>query len=471
MSDYGRISKSIVKAIADALRYCNGNEAQYTPRQMPNAVRLLKKRLTQKTITKNGEYIPPSNFDGFDRVIVEVEGGESGGGSEASEAPYNDVIFIDCYGAIVYSYTAAQFSELSAMPENPSRDGLTAQGWNWTLSDAKAYVAKYGKLVIGQMYITDDGKTRIYIRLDKSRLSPYLGLAVNGTATIDWGDGNQSTVTGTSVDAVIKTQHVYASQGEYTITIDVNGSAKIVGDSNLRLSTLITKNSVVANENRCYLNTVQKVEIGRNVDIGNYAFQGCYSISSLAMPRGITGIGEYAICACYGLHGFTIPSGITSIGNYAFSACYGMEHISIPNDVESIGNYSFNTDYNLANVTLPESVETIGGNAFYYCYSLSKIIIPDNVVTIGSNAFNKCYSIVSVLIPSNVTSIDAIAFENCYGIAEIHFHALTPPTIESVNTFTGIPTDCKIYVPTGTLSAYTSALYYPDPATYTYIEE
>lgn len=75
MSDYGRISKAIVKAIADALRFCNGNEAQYTPGQMPNAVRLLKKRLTQKTITQNGVYIPPSNYDGFDRVTVNVEGG------------------------------------------------------------------------------------------------------------------------------------------------------------------------------------------------------------------------------------------------------------------------------------------------------------------------------------------------------------------------------------------------------------
>lgn len=77
MADYGRISKAIVKAIADALRYCNGNEAQYTPGQMPNAVRLLKKRLTQKTITRNGVYIPSSGYDGFDRVTVNVQGGDT----------------------------------------------------------------------------------------------------------------------------------------------------------------------------------------------------------------------------------------------------------------------------------------------------------------------------------------------------------------------------------------------------------
>jgi hypothetical protein len=42
--------------------------------------------------------------------------------------------------------------------------------------------------------------------------------------------------------------------------------------------------------------------------------------------------------------------------------------------------------------------------------------------------------------------------------------------VESSTTFANIPTDCVIVVPTGTLSAYTSATNYPDSATYTYIE-
>ena len=64
------------------------------------------------------------------------------------------------------------------MPANPdhSADGLTAQGWNWTLSDAKTYVAAYGRLDIGQMYITSDGKTHIYIHLEQGRTSPLLGV-------------------------------------------------------------------------------------------------------------------------------------------------------------------------------------------------------------------------------------------------------------------------------------------------------
>jgi hypothetical protein len=36
--------------------------------------------------------------------------------------------------------------------------------------------------------------------------------------------------------------------------------------------------------------------------------------------------------------------------------------------------------------------------------------------------------------------------------------------------FNGIPSDCIIFVPAGSLSAYTSAQNYPSSSTYTYIE-
>jgi hypothetical protein len=68
-----------------------------------------------------------------------------------------------------------------------------------------------------------------------------------------------------------------------------------------------------------------------------------------------------------------------------------------------------------------------------------------------------------------VTSIGNYAFHSNYGIGKIVFKNSTPPTVSS-NTFTNVPTDCKIYVPEGSLSAYTSANYYPSSSTYTYVE-
>lgn len=57
-----------------------------------------------------------------------------------------------------------------------------------------------------------------------------------------------------------------------------------------------------------------------------------------------------------------------------------------------------------------------------------------------------------------------------YSLKEIHFLSATPPTINS-SFESYIPTTCKIYVPTGSLSAYTSASNYPSSSKYTYIEE
>ena len=76
-----------------------------------------------------------------------------------------DVIFYDYDGTVITQYSSAHFAALTELPPNPTHDGLTAKGWNWTLSDAKAYVAEYGKLNIGQMYVPTDGKTKIYITI------------------------------------------------------------------------------------------------------------------------------------------------------------------------------------------------------------------------------------------------------------------------------------------------------------------
>jgi hypothetical protein len=116
-------------------------------------------------------------------------------------------------------------------------------------------------------------------------------------------------------------------------------------------------------------------------------------------------------------------------------------------------------------------VTSIGANAFYTCYSLQSVTIPDTVTSIGNYAFQACYSLPNITIPDSVTSIGSYAFQDCNSLGAIHFKPTTPPTVSNSNAWTSIPTDCKIYVPTGHLSAYTRASNYPSSSTYTYIEE
>ena len=364
------------------------------------------------------------------------------GGGETSNIK-KDVNFYDYDGTIVDSYTASEFANLTAMPDNPTHEGLTSQGWNWSLSDAKTYVADYGKLDVGQMYITDDGKTRIYIKLEEGRLSPYLGFAVDGTVTVEWGDGISQDVTGTSTSTTIYTQHTYTQAGEYVIKLSSSSDIYLQGN-NSKGSFVLSKNSNSINENAVYLNTIKKIELGSTINIGNHAFNSCYSLSSITIPMSITSINNYAFYNCYSLLSIIIPNNITYIGSAAFWACYSLSKASIPNSVTNIGNSVFRNCFILSS-TIITKMDTYW---FTNCYSLSSVTISNNVTSISSSAFLSCYSLSSITIPDSVTSIGSSAFQYCYGMAYYDFSNHTSvPTLIGASAFSGIPSDCQIIVP------------------------
>ena len=352
----------------------------------------------------------------------------SGGNSNATPATFapKDITFYDYDGTIVASWTLEELATKTALPDYPSHEGLTCQGWNWSLADLKA---TNRKMNVGAMYITDDGKTRIYIRLEEGRTSPMLGVCPNGTVTVDWGDGTTpDTLTGTDTMTIKWTpNHAYAAPGQYVITLTVDGTMGFYGFvSNSQYGTILRYSSGSDVRNHVYKNSVQKIEIGSGVTgIGYYTFYGCYSLASITIPNGVTNIGPQAFYACYSLASITIPNSITGIGQQAFYGCYS-----------------------LASITIPNGVTSIEGFAFYDCYSLASITIPNGVTSIEGNAFNKCYSLASITIPNDVTSIGESAFQNCYGVAFYDFSNHTSvPTLANTNAFDNIPADCQIRVP------------------------
>ena len=63
--------------------------------------------------------------------------------------------------------------------------------------------------------------------------------------------------------------------------------------------------------------------------IGNQAFDGCSSLTSLTLPSSVTSIGESAFSGCSGLTSLTLPSSVSSIGESAFSGCSGLSSIYV----------------------------------------------------------------------------------------------------------------------------------------------
>ena len=477
-------SISVTPSVTNTTGYITGSTINGT------AVSVSASELVSGSETKNanGTY----DVTNLAELVVNVP---SGGSAPDPDKP---VKFIDYDGMLLYSYTAQELQALTALPANPSHTGLTAQGWNYTLAQAKTQVTAMGEAIIGQNYVTDDGKTRIYCHFQEGRLAPYLGICPKGTVTVDWGDGSATdTLTGTSLTTVKTVQHTYASAGDYMITLTAaSGTTFAFSGSSTYYSYILRKgtgSTQSKSQSYVYRNTIQKIELGSGANIESYAFYGCYSLSTISIPSGVTSIGSSSFYYCYSLAFIVIPSGVTSISSSSFYGCYGLSNVSIPSVVTSIGGNAFYGCYGLASIIIPSGVTSIssgsfygcfnlstasispgitsiGDNAFYTCYSLASIIIPSGVTSIGSGPFYGCYSLTIIIIHSGVTSIGATAFSNCYGVKEYHLKRTTPPTLSNTNAFNSIQSDCIIYVPKSenqtVLNAYKTAQNWSNFASY-----
>ena len=368
---------------------------------------------------------------------------EAGGGTTPG-AP-GDITFYDYDGTIVTSWTLEELATKTALPDYPSHEGLICQGWNWSLANLKT---TNRKMNVGAMYITDDGTTRIYIRLEEGRTSPMLGVCPNGTVTVDWGDGTTpDTLTGTNTTTVKWTpNHAYAAPGEYVIKLTVDGTMGLNSDSeDESYSSILRYSSGSDTRNSVYQNSVQKIELGNGITgIGNQAFRNCRSLASITIPSGVTSIEISAFYYCCPLASITIPDGVTSIGRQTFYYCYSLESITIPDGVTDIGNYAFDD-----------------------CVSLASITIPNGVTTIKSSAFANCESLASITIPNGVTSIKTYAFYYCGGIAFYDFSNHTSvPALSSTTAFEEIAADCQIRVPAALVDTWKAATNWSTYASY-----
>ena len=118
--------------------------------------------------------------------------------------------------------------------------------------------------------------------------------------------------------------------------------------------------------------------------IGVSAFRGCTSLRSVIGNQFYRVIGQMLlsadgtkVIAYWGENSeVTIPEGVQSIGDGAFKGCDSLTSLTLPSSLQSIGDYAFGCCRSLTSLTLPSSLQSIGDSAFLFCNSLTSICIP-----------------------------------------------------------------------------------------------
>lgn len=353
-----------------------------------------------------------------DDFVNEIDSISGGGG--AVSVPEKDVNFYDYDGTCLYAYTVDEIAALTELPAAPEHEGLISQGWNWTLGELQSLKHK---ATVGACYSTDDGSTRIHIRL---RSDLDLTFSFNAAATvvggilIDWGDGAQETNTATENT---KYTHTYAAVGTYIITISATDGE--------------IKSFRVANDTNADNTTVEAVEIGQNFSLDNSAFRYCGMLQTIILSQGCE-----------------TPEA------YGFSECTAVKAIIFPRDFVFANMYVFYELNRAVTCSLPgKATFKSSADSYFSSSNIEILTFPTSPAaqSIPTEFAGYLKNLLYVCIPASITAISARAFNQCVRLKEIHFLSETPPALAAA-TCLGTPSEGeKIYIPKGSLENYQDA--------------
>ena len=374
----------------------------------------------------------------------------------------SDINFWDYDGTLLYSWTLAELADKIELPPLPSHDGLICQGWNWTLADIKDAGRE---LDIGALYITDDGKTRLYVDVDTETWDDFVlnyRQSAYNAVTIDWGDGSAPESAGATLSTTLR--HVYAQSGAYLITMAVADGASmrlgIVG------SMLVASGE--ADLGRCAM--LKKLEIGAGVEWTEAELvRGCARLKSITAPAGTTIKMNRAFEQCTQLR-MLIAAALDTI-RQSFYHCANLRAIASPKGTTQTNDYAIaltgvrQVNFDAASANTAEALERVRIKAvngtvgnFNGCRSLLEVTIPADAATFTTNGFGGCNALRKVTCLGDIASIPAQTFQRCFPLRFVDLtHCTAVPTLANVNAFSQTHAQLEIRVPAALVDAWKAA--------------
>lgn len=235
-------------------------------------------------------------------------------------------------------------------------------------------------------------------------------------------------------------------------TILQNEENVTIATFNITEANIINSNNTITLEN---LTGMTEIDWGDPNDSAT-GLSHTYTVAGeyICKIYGTVSIGDYAFSGCKSLTSVVIGDSVTSIGRNAFSNCSSLINVVIPDAVTIIGRQAFLNCSSLINVVIPDAVTNIQNLTFSGCLSLISLIIPNSVTFIATGAFSDCKSLTSVIIGEGVIGISSFAFRQCEKLKSVTFknqNPLTTDTLIEANINDSTPT---YYVPTNAVETY-----------------
>ena len=166
------------------------------------------------------------------------------------------------------------------------------------------------------------------------------------------------------------------------------------------------------------------------------------SIKSVVVDEGVTLVGQRAFHGCESLTSISIAESVEYVGGYAFEGTPWEMKSSAPAYAGKHLYYYKSSASQNGEFTVPDGTYSVSTWACGSC-KFNRVVLPDSMGRIGSYAFAFCQNLSEIVIPNSLYQIDEGAFRDCSSLHEIYLPASVKKIGEKV--FDGLPSDFTIY--------------------------